>query len=179
MDQLITINEVNDIPSPYRHNAIGRLLEYHNLDRPLDEYSCAQLLIGMCMDNRSDLRIPQDFAYILRQGGANLRNSEFYVSYALAMGSVSFMALIGHNDCAMRSLESKKDSFVQGLMKQAGWEKNDAEEHFTKAFKSVEIGSESDFILNEVKRLRLRYPKVTIAPMLYKVEDRRLYLLKE
>jgi carbonic anhydrase len=42
-----------------------------------------------------------------------------------------------------------------------------------------EIGNETDFILSEVKRLRLRYPKVKVAPMIYKVENNRLYLLKE
>ena len=42
-----------------------------------------------------------------------------------------------------------------------------------------EIGSETAFILSEVKRLRLRYPKVRVALMLYRVEDNRLYLLGE
>ena len=42
-----------------------------------------------------------------------------------------------------------------------------------------EIGNEVDFILSEVKRLRLRYPKIVIAPLLYRVEDNRLYLIKE
>ena len=42
-----------------------------------------------------------------------------------------------------------------------------------------EIGNEIDFVLSEVKRLRLRYPEVLIAPLLYKVEDNLLYLIKE
>ena len=29
------------------------------------------------------------------------------------------------------------------------------------------------------KRLRLRYPKIMVAPLLYKVEDTRLYLIRE
>ena len=33
-------------------------MEYHNLNRPLDEYAQAQLLIGMCRDNRKHLRNP-------------------------------------------------------------------------------------------------------------------------
>ncbi|MBF8282511.1 MAG: carbonic anhydrase [Anaerolineales bacterium] len=42
----------------YRDTPIGLLMEYHNLNRPLDEYAQAQLLIGMCMDNRKHLRNP-------------------------------------------------------------------------------------------------------------------------
>jgi carbonic anhydrase len=30
-----------------------------------------------------------------------------------------------------------------------------------------------------VRRLRLRYPKVLVAPLLYRVEDNRLYLIQE
>jgi carbonic anhydrase len=36
-----------------------------------------------------------------------------------------------------------------------------------------------DFILSETKRLRNRYPKIKIAPMLYLVEDNKLYLINE
>lgn len=42
-----------------------------------------------------------------------------------------------------------------------------------------EIGNEVDFVLSEAKRLRLRYPKIIVAPLLYKVEDNRLYLIRE
>jgi carbonic anhydrase len=36
-----------------------------------------------------------------------------------------------------------------------------------------------DFTVSEAKRLRLRYPAILVAPMIYKVEDKRLYLLDE
>jgi carbonic anhydrase len=42
-----------------------------------------------------------------------------------------------------------------------------------------EIGNEIGFILSEVQRLRLQYPKVQVAPLLYKVEDSRLYFIEE
>ncbi len=48
--------------------------------------------------------------------------------------------------------------------------------HFAPMF---EIGNEIDFVLSEAKRLRLRYPKVRVAPLLYRVEDNLLYQLKE
>ncbi len=36
-----------------------------------DPYVRARLLIGMCMDNRKVLRTPDNFAYVIRGGGAN------------------------------------------------------------------------------------------------------------
>lgn len=176
---MIAVNRLRDIPAEYRKTPIGRLLEYHNLSRPFDKCERATILVGMCMDNRKYLHIPDNFAFILRAGGANLRYSEFKVSYAISVGKLSHMALIGHTQCGMVNILSRKELFVEGLVKYGGWKKKAAEEHFDQFSPMFEIGSESDFILSEVKRLRLRYPKVAIAPMLYKVEDNRLYLLKE
>ena len=42
-----------------------------------------------------------------------------------------------------------------------------------------EIGNEVDFVLSEAKRLRLRYPKLLVAPLRYRVEDCQLYQLRE
>jgi carbonic anhydrase len=64
-------------------------------------------------------------------------------------------------------------------METAGWEKERAEEHFMHFAPMFEIGSETDFILSETKRLRHRYPKITIAPMMYLVEDNKLYFIRE
>lgn len=179
MNRSIPINQIHDIPSKYRRTAIGKLLEYHNLGKPLERAAKPHLLIGMCMDSRKHLRIPDNFAFIIRTGGANLRHSEFRVSYAIAVGGVSCIALIGHTHCGMVNLESRKELFVKGLVKRAGWKKKDAENHFNTFAIMHEIGSETDFILSEVKRLRLRYPKVTVAPMIYNIESNRLHLLKE
>ncbi len=155
------------------------LLEYHNLDRSFESYSNARLLIGMCMDNRKHLHIPDNFAFIIRSGGANLRYSEFKVSYALAVGDVSCIALVGHNQCGMVNLIARKELFIRGLVERAGWEQKTAEEHFYHFAPMFEIGNEIDFILSEVKRLRHRYPKILVAPLLYRVEDNRLYMIRE
>lgn len=179
MKRLVEINSSNDIFPEYKETPIGLLLEYHNLNRKLDSYSQAQLLIGMCMDNRKHLRIPDNFAYIIRAGGANLRYSEFKVSYAIAVGDVRYIALIGHNNCGMVNLISRKDAFINGLVDKAGWDREWAEEHFMHFAPMFEIGNEVDFILSEAKRLRLRYPKIQIAPLMYLVEDNKLYLIKE
>jgi carbonic anhydrase len=41
------------------------------------------------MDHRERLRIPKNFAYILRSPGANFRSSDFHLTYAIAVGGVS------------------------------------------------------------------------------------------
>lgn len=179
MNRLISISSADDIFSEYRSTPIGSLLEYHNLKRPFDSYDNAQLLIGMCMDNRKHLNIPDNFAFIIRAGGADLRYSEFKVSYAIAVGQVSHVALIGHNNCGMVNLIARKEQFIDGLIENAGWERDWAEQHFMHFAPMFEIGNEVDFLLTEVGRLRKRYPKICFAPMYYRIEDNLLYLIKE
>lgn len=179
MNRLVAVNTENDIFTDLRGTPIGLLLEYHNLNRDYETYTQAQLLVGMCMDNRKHLHIPDNFAYIIRAGGANLRYSEFKVSYAIAVGGVMSIALIGHNQCGMVNLMSRRDAFIKGLVENAGWEKEQAEQHFMNFAPMFEIGNEIDFVLSEARRLRTRYPRILVAPLLYKVEDNLLYQVKE
>ena len=179
MDRLISISSPKDIPSDYKNTPIELLAKYHNLKEPFKEYSTAQLLIGMCMDNRKHMSVPDNFAYIIRSGGANLRYSEFKVSFAISVGGVKHIALIGHSNCGMVNLVSKKKIFIDNLAENGGWSKEQAEEHFNNYAPMFEIGNEIDFILSETLRLRLRYPKIIIAPMFYKVEDNLLYFIRE
>ncbi len=178
MDQLIPIQSESDIPPYYRETPIGQLLQYHNLDRPFESYQQAQLLVGMCMDHRKHLHIPDNFSYIIRSGGANMRYSEFKVSYAIAVGGVQHIALIGHTNCGMVNLISRREQFVRGMVDNAGWEQERAEEHFMNLAPMYEIDNEVDFVVSEAFRLRRRYPRVVVAPMLYKVEDNLLYLVR-
>ena len=179
MDRLIPIDSQADLPRTYRGTPVGLLLEYHNLNRPYETYTSAQLLVGMCMDNRKHLHIPDNFAFIIRTGGANLRFSEFKVSYAIAVGGARAIALIGHTQCGMVNLIARKETFVQGLVERAGWSRASAEKHFRQHAPMFEIGNEIEFILSEANRLRAQYPKIPVAPILYKVEDNRLYLIAE
>lgn len=179
MKRLLPVSTHDDIPPGYRNTPIGLLLEYHNLERSFESYTNAQLLVGMCMDNRKHLHIPDNFAFIIRSGGANLRYSEFKVSYAIAVGGVRCIALIGHTQCGMVNLVDRKEQFVRGLVENAGWESSSAEEHFQSFAPMFEIGNEIDFVLSEVKRLRIRYPKILVAPLLYRVEENRLYFISE
>lgn len=179
MERLVPVTSREDIFPALRNTPLGFLLEYHNLQREYDSYTKAQLLIGMCMDHRKHLHIPDNFAYIIRAGGANLRYSEFKVSYAIAVGGVRYIALIGHTQCGMVNLMARREAFIKGLIENAGWEAEWAEQHFMHFAPMFEIGNEVDFVLSEAKRLRLRYPKIEVAPLLYKVEDNLLYQVKE
>lgn len=179
MNRLISVKTNRDIPAAYLSTPIGLLIDYHNLNREFETYSNAQLLVGMCMDNRKHLHIPDNFTYIIRSGGANLRHSEFKVSFAISVGGVKHIALIAHNHCGMVNLISKKAQFIEKLSENAGWTIEQAEEHFNNYAPMFEINNEIDFILSETARLRLRYPKIIIAPMYYKVEDNLLYFIKE
>lgn len=179
MNKLISVNSKSDILAEYLQTPIGLLFEYHNLNRSFDFCEKAQILVGMCMDNRKHLHIPDNFAYIIRTGGANLRYSEFKISYAVAVGQVNHIALIGHNNCGMVNLIAHRKEFIDGLVVTGGWEKAKAEEHFMHYAPMFEIGNETDFILSETKRLRLIYPKVTIAPLFYLVGDNNLYFINE
>ncbi len=179
MNYLLPITSKEDILPEYRDTSVGLLLEYHNLNREYETYTQAQLLVGMCMDNRKHLHMPDNFAFIIRAGGANLRHSEFKVSYAIGVGGVKSIALMGHNNCGMVNLVARKEIFIDGLVKNAGWEKEKAEQHFNQFAPMFEIENEIDFILSETQRLRLRYPKIQVAPLLYKVDDNLLYQVNE
>ncbi len=179
MHRLLPVNVTADIPAALRDTPVAHLLEFHNLNRPFRPYTRAELLIGMCMDNRAQLHIPDNFAFILRTGGANLRFSEFKVSFAIAIGGVEHIALIGHTDCGMVGLMNKRARFVDGLVEHAGWDREYAEDHFMNFAPMFEIGNEVDFIISSANHIRSRYPKIAVTPMLFKVEDRRLYLIAE
>ncbi|MGQ1911479.1 carbonic anhydrase [Marinifilum sp. RC60d5] len=179
MSQLIKIIKFNDILPEYQNTPISLLIEFHNLNRPYADYQQAQLLVGMCMDHRKHLHIPENFSYIIRTGGANLRYSEFKVSYAISVGGIKHIALIGHNNCGMVNLNSKKEQFIGGLVKQAGWTMDQAVEHFNNFAPMFEIGNAIDFVVSEAKRLRVKYPKIIVAPLFYNVDDNKLYMIEE
>jgi carbonic anhydrase len=179
MISYIDIRSESDIPEQWRATPIGDLLRYHNLDAAmLSRVEKPQLLIGMCMDSRKHLRIPDNFAFILRTGGANLRLAEFRVSYAIAVGGVRAIALMGHTNCGMSGLLARREKFIDGLV-DAGWIRSAAEHHFDHFAPQHEIGPEGDFIRAETRRLRALYPKVAVAPLVYRIEDHKVALLRE
>ncbi len=178
MTDLLAVSIPTDILPDYRDTPIGRLLEYHNLGRTPDAPSAPELLIGMCMDSRKALRLPADFAFVLRTAGANMRDNEFRISYSIAIGGVRTIALIAHTDCGMKRVASLHDEFVRGLQEHAGWNEAQAEQMFREGVPKFGIADEVDFVMREAARLRDLYPRIAIAPLLYRVEDDLLYQLR-
>lgn len=178
MTQIIPVNYRSDILPEYQATPVGLLLEYHNLGRALGSSNGQQLLIGMCMDSRKALRIPNDFAFVLRTAGANMRDNEFRISFSIAVGGVRTIVLIAHTDCGMTRVESLHDEFIQGLTEHAGWDVARAEKHFAESVPKFAMDDEISFVMREVERLRGLYPKINVVPLLYRVEDDLLYQLK-
>lgn len=176
---LKAVRMYDDILPEYRDTPVGELLAYHNLYRPWHKLDRAQLVIGMCMDHRKVLRMPDGFAYVLRAGGANLRRIEFKLAYAVAVGGVRALALVGHDDCEMVALARKRAAFIQGLVENGGWGAAEAGAFFDANAAQFEIGDPLEFIKAEARRLRERYPALTIAPLMYSVHEGILYQVVE
>ncbi len=179
MPEIIPVNYRSDILPEYAGTPVSLLLEYHNLDRALGSGPGRQLLIGMCMDSRKALRIPPDFAFVLRTAGANMRDNEFRISLAIAIGGVRTIVLIAHTDCYMTRVAQVHDQFVRGLVEYAGWDEARAEKHYAASVPKFAIDDEIDFVMQEAARLRKLYPRIAVAPLLYRVEDDLLYQLKD
>lgn len=179
MNLLVKVSNENDIFEKYIGTPIELLFRYHNFSQPFDDFISAQLLVGMCMDNRKQLKIPNNFAYILRSGGGNLRHSEFKISYAVAIGGIKCVAIIAHNKCGMVNLFSKKDQFIHGMVENAGWDEKRAEEHFISFAPIFEIENEISFLMSEINRLRNSYPRILFAPLYYNLDDNFLYLIDD
>lgn len=179
MERLFPFTDEECIPTAYRDTPIGDLVRFHELGMEPAPYDQPELLVGMCMDHRKKLRIPENFAFVLRAGGANLRASEFKVSFAIALGGIQSIALIAHSRCGMVNMAARREEFVGGLVERGGWSRELAAEHFDAYAPLFEIGNAIDFVLVETDRLRRRYPRVTVAPLFYEVDDGRLYGVRE
>lgn len=179
MNKLIKIASTGDIPEEYANSPIGLLLEYHNLKRHRENYTQPELLLCTCMDSRVNIRMPDNFAFTIRTGGADMSGQEFKMSFAISSAGIEHLALIGHSDCGMVNLNSKKEKFVNGMVYYAGWQQEEADEYFKANSPRFEIHDETDFIMTQANRLRELFPKIAIAPMLYRVEDGWIYLIVE
>ena len=176
--RLRPVNCEADIDVRWRETPIGDLLRYHNLGVRLRSYERAELLVAMCMDNRKSLRLPDNFAYILRAGAGNLRRMQFKFSFAIAIGGVTAIAIIGHSDCGMNRLSERRSPFIAGLVQHGGWEAAAAERHFDEHVGEFQIADTIAFAEDEAARLRLVYPKITVAPLFFTIEDSRLHQLE-
>jgi carbonic anhydrase len=168
-----------EILPAYVNTPVGDLLRYHNLNAEQRDYTRAELLVVMCMDSRKKLQIPDNFAFILRSGGANIRRAEFKVSFAVAVGGVGAIAVMGHSDCRMVGLRDRRDEFIRGLVSNGGWSETEAIREFDRYVDEFHIDDAIDFTRSEAERLRARYPRMVVAPLFYTVEDNLLHQIRE
>jgi carbonic anhydrase len=178
--RIVPVDRPADILPVYLGTPVELLLRYHNCAEALPTASGrARLLVGMCMDDRKDLVIPNEFAFVIRAAGGNLRDHEFDISYAVAVGGVTAIALLAHTDCGMVHLGKKREAFISGLVARGGWSETRAARHFDESVAIYEIADAVAFVLAEANRLRAMYPGLLVAPLLYRVEDDRLLQLVE
>lgn len=171
---LVPVCGASDILPAYRGTVVGDLLAYHNLGAPHRRHTKTELLIGTCMDHRLQLRIPSDFAFVLRCAGANLGMLVFDMSFAIAVGGVRSICLIGHDACRMVDVASQRQAFVSGLVEIVGWERHRAEEHFDANCSRYGFDDIATFVWLEAERLRRAYEGIGVAPLLYSLDDRSL-----
>ncbi len=178
--RIVPVESADDILTTHRGTPIESLLRYHNLGDPLPPTTGhAQLLVAMCMDHRKELVVPNEFAYVLRSAGGNLRDSEFEVAYAVAVGGVDTIALLAHTECGMSHVLSKREPFIAGLVERAGWTPESAAEHFDDYAHRYYIGDAITFVLDEAARLRALFPALRVATLLYRVDSDRLMQIVE
>ena len=175
VQRLVDVKSREDIFPEYLGTPIEWLLRYHCLGEPQPE-STGQphLIIAMCIDNRKRLNIPPEFAYILRTAGTRLLGNEFELSFAIAIGGVSTIALIGHTQCGMTKVFEQREQFVSGLVERGGVTPEVARAHFDASASGYAITSPVDSILHKAKVVQKVLPDILVAPLLYRVEDDKL-----
>lgn len=178
-DRAVPVRSAAEIFPEYRGTPVERLLAYHNLKQPAPPYDRAEMLISMCMDSRKRLEIPDNFAFVIRTAAGNLRDNEFRTAFAIGVGGVRAIAIIAHTDCGMVRLSRRRQQFIDGMVRNAGWSADDAAQYFDERAPRFEIADECEFVVQEAKRIRELYPAVLVAPLLYRVETGMLDLLRE
>lgn len=173
--RIVPYTVARDLLPRYRNTPIEDLLAYHNLGVEERTYDTAELVVAMCMDHRKRLRVPDRFAYVVRTAGVYLDGLEFQLSFAIAIGGVRAIALIGHDDCGMSRLTGLEQEFVDGLVERAGWTREDAVHHYRASVEAFAIDDPVYSTARQAHSLAERYPGVPVAPLLYKVGDGRLY----
>lgn len=176
---MIIVKDEMDIPEIYRNTPIEKLLLYHNLGFPPDRYERADVLVLMCMDNRQALRLPQNLAFFVRNSGGILNGISFSISFAAAIGGIRHIAVIGHSDCMMVDLESRRAEFVRGLSECCGWEQAIVESYFLDSCVLFNKKDTADSVVSEVELIRSQYPCIVVAPLFYSLEDDHLYIINE
>ena len=125
------------------------------------------ILVATCLEQSTALRLPAGFAVQLHTAAASLKRDPFKVSWAIGVARVSAIAIVGHDDCRLTELRNHREEFVVRMIESAGWERPAAEQHFDHWSDLLAVEDPAAFAASEEARLRERYPRVVVAPLLY------------
>ena len=89
------VHTETDILPAWRGTPVAELLALHNLGAGARSYAHPQILIATCPEQQLALRIPAGFAISLHTAAANLKRDPFKVSWAIGIGRVSAIAIVG------------------------------------------------------------------------------------
>ena len=177
--RLVRVSKPEDIPEFLRNTPIEALLKCQNMGEvDANQSEDPDLVIGMCIDYRKSLSLPQNCAYVIRRTGANMAGSEFSLALALSTG-IEYMALIAHNHCVMSDPHVKRGAFVSALTGKHGWSDDQALSFFDEHASSREIDDAIDFSIKESRRLSNLFRGLKVVPMLFMLEDNLVYLVKD
>ncbi len=149
---------------------VETLLQSHNSGVVFPPFTRPELAVVTCMDFRIHLQMPENFAFVLRTGGANPEPVEPYLAYSVARMGIGAIALIGHTDCAMQY----PDPYVLNHLPTD-------EEHIRRyraQIAALAIGEVEFFTRRQARRLGERLG-IPVVPLLYRVEDHRLECLEK
>jgi carbonic anhydrase len=163
-----------DILPVWRDTPVAELLALHNLGAAARQYAHPQILVATCLEQQSVLRLPAGFALSVHGAAANLKRDPFKVSWAIGIGQVSAIAIIGHSGCAMVGLHERREEFVTQMVAAAGWSRPAAEQHFDHWGDLCAIEDPAVFAAREAARLRIRYPNMPVAALLHDTADQML-----
>ncbi len=178
MTRLYEVAGNAQIPLIIRQTPINALLKSQNL-LEVDETPSerADLIIGMCIDFRKQLHLPKNCAYIIRNAGANMKDSEFGLALAVSSG-INYMALITHNKCLMSDPFAQQQNVLDAL-DTCGWSADRSRTFFDEQATARGISDPVQFALTEAERLETMFSGLNVVPLLYCVDDDRLYLIKD
>jgi carbonic anhydrase len=168
------VRNQTDILPAWRGTPVGELLALHNLGTGAGQYAHPQILIATCPEQQTGLRIPAGFALGVNGAAANLKRDPFKVSWAIGIGQVSAIAIVGHTGCGMVGLRERREEFVARMVAVAGWARAAAEQHFDHWGDLYTIEDPAVFAASEAARLRARYPKIPVAALLYDAAEQML-----
>jgi len=166
---LAAVRTEADILPAYRGTPVADLLRFQNLGTASvpDQWPRPAILVATCIEQGTPLRLPPGFAITLHTAAANLKRDPFKVSWAIGVAGVRAIAIVGHDDCRLTELRNHREPFVVQMIEAAGWERPAAEQHFDHWADLFAVEDPAGFAAAEAARLRERYPRVLVAPLLY------------